>query len=451
MASNITLPLNPGISGWNAILPSRAPHDHLAQNLNADYLIIGGGFAGLSAARRLNQLEPTAKIIVLEACDIGEGPAGRNSGFMIDLPHNLASDDYLGSLEKDLEQTLINRSAIEFAKNASEEYQMPSEAIELSGKTNAAATTKGVKFNSEYADHLTKTGEEFKLLGPSEMKEMTGIDYYKNGLWTPGAAMLQPALYIQSLADGISKYSSLSIYENSPVIDLITEGVHNGEKLWKAKTKFGSVTSPKVILAVNGLVERFGYFKNKLMTIFTYASMTRKLAPDEVKSLGGKSKWGLTSADAMGSSIRRISGIGGDRILVRNRWSYNPSMEVSDSFMGSVSNSHISSFNARFQMLNKVTMEHCWGGRLCLSLNNVYAQGEVEEGVYSACCQNGLGTAKGTAIGIIAAEQASGSNESLVPNFKVEEPPKNLLPKPLMWIGVSSYVRWKELMSGKEK
>ena len=96
-------------------------------------------------------------------------------------------------------------------------------------------------------------------------------------------------------------------------------------------------------------------------------------------------------------------------------------------------------------------MEHCWGGRLCLSLNNVYAQGEVEEGVYSACCQNGLGTAKGTAIGIIAAEQASGSNESLVPNFKVEEPPKKLLPKPLMWIGVSSYVRWKELMSGKEK
>ncbi|MGE4575708.1 MAG: FAD-dependent oxidoreductase, partial [Candidatus Pseudothioglobus sp.] len=116
MASNISLPLNPGISGWNAILPSRAPHDHLAQNLNADYLIIGGGFAGLSAARRLNQLEPTAKIVVLEACDIGEGPAGRNSGFMIDLPHNLSSDDYLGSLEKDLEQTLINRSAIEFAK-----------------------------------------------------------------------------------------------------------------------------------------------------------------------------------------------------------------------------------------------------------------------------------------------------------------------------------------------
>ena len=94
-------------------------------------MIIGGGFAGLSAARRLIQIDNKAKIAVLEACEIAEGPAGRNSGFMIDLPHNLASDDYVGSLDKDREQTLINRSAIEFAKSASEEYEMPPEAIQL--------------------------------------------------------------------------------------------------------------------------------------------------------------------------------------------------------------------------------------------------------------------------------------------------------------------------------
>jgi len=160
---------------------------------------------------------------------------------------------------------------------------------------------------------------------------------------------------------------------------------------------------------------------------------------------------GITSADPMGSSIRRLSGIGGDRIMVRNRFTYDPSMEVSQSRMAAVSNSHISAFNARFPMLDKVSMEYCWGGRLCLSLNNVFAQGEVAEGIYSACCQNGLGTAKGTAIGIISAEKASGAKESLVPNFKTEEAPKKLLPKPLMWIGVNSYIRWKELGAGKEK
>ena len=136
----IKLPQNPGDTGWKEILPKRKVNPKLSDNINSDYLIIGGGFAGLSAARRLNQINKDAKITLLEACVIGEGPAGRNSGFMIDLPHNLASDDYLGSLEKDREQTLINRSAIEFAKDASQEYEMPSEAIQLVGKTNAAAS-----------------------------------------------------------------------------------------------------------------------------------------------------------------------------------------------------------------------------------------------------------------------------------------------------------------------
>ena len=86
----INLPANPGISGWKGILPPRKPHKQLDENQNADYLVIGAGFAGLSAARRLNQLQPDAKIIVLEACEVGEGPAGRNSGFMIDLPHDLS-------------------------------------------------------------------------------------------------------------------------------------------------------------------------------------------------------------------------------------------------------------------------------------------------------------------------------------------------------------------------
>ena len=449
--SKIKLPKNPGITGWKEILPKRKVNQNLTDNINADYLIIGGGFAGLSAARRLKQIDKDAKIALLEACEIGEGPAGRNSGFMIDLPHNLASDDYLGSLEKDREQTLINRSAIGFAKSASEEYEMPSETIQLVGKTNAAATKKGVNFNSEYAQHLDKTSESYKILDAQAMEDLTGINYYINGLWTPGTAMLQPALYIQKLADGISNNSNVTIYENSPVIDLVDKGSQSGQKIWKAKTKLGSISSPKIILAVNGIVERFGYFQNKLMTIFTYSSLTRKLTSDESNILGGSPEWGLTSADAMGSSVRRISGIGGDRILIRNRWSYNPSMEVSDSFMASAANSHFESFKARFPMLDKVSMEYSWGGRLCLSLNNVFAQGEVDEGIYSACCQNGLGTAKGTAIGIITAEKISGENTSLIPNFADEELPKKLMPKPLMWIGVNSYMRWKELLAGKEK
>lgn len=96
------LPRQTGAAGWNAILPPQAPLPVLDRDLTADVTIIGGGFAGLSAARRLHQLDPSLKVAVLEAGRFAESSAGRNSGFMIDLPHDLASDNYAGTgLEAD--------------------------------------------------------------------------------------------------------------------------------------------------------------------------------------------------------------------------------------------------------------------------------------------------------------------------------------------------------------
>ena len=50
------LPKNPGPAGWNRLLPPAAASQTLSGDIMADWLIIGGGFAGLSAARRLTQL-----------------------------------------------------------------------------------------------------------------------------------------------------------------------------------------------------------------------------------------------------------------------------------------------------------------------------------------------------------------------------------------------------------
>jgi len=80
LAKVTNLPIDTGVSGWDAILSEQAPAITLEENQICDFLIIGAGFAGLSAARRLVQLKPEARIIILDAKRVAEGPAGRNSG-----------------------------------------------------------------------------------------------------------------------------------------------------------------------------------------------------------------------------------------------------------------------------------------------------------------------------------------------------------------------------------
>jgi glycine/D-amino acid oxidase-like deaminating enzyme len=102
-------------------------------------------------------------------------------------------------------------------------------------------------------------------------------------------------------------------------------------------------------------------------------------------------------------------------------------------------------------MLAQVGMEHRWSGRMCLSRNDVWAIGELAENIYSACCQNGLGTTKGTIAGIVAAEMASARcSDSLIPEYIEEAAPKRLFPEPLMSLGASNYLRLREWRAGKE-
>ena len=437
------LPVDPGPAGWNAILPAPGPAPVLDAPVTADFLVIGAGFAGLAAARRLAQLHPQAHIVLLEARRIGDGPAGRNSGFMIDLPHDLASADYGGALAYDMAQTRANRAGIGFAAEMARDFGLAEEAFSRPGKINAAATDKGDRHNRAFANHLEAMGEPHEMLDAGAMRDLTGTGYYRGGLFTPGTAMIQPALFVRGVAAGL-RSGRVRIYEDTPVTSLDRDGD------WVAATPKGRVTAPGVILAVNGHANSFGFYRGRLLHVFTYASMTRPLSDAELRRLGGAPRWGLTPADPMGTTVRRVSGTGGDRIVIRNRFTCDPSMQVGAARLARICRDHDRAFAARFPMLSGVGMEYRWGGRLCLSRNGVPALGEVEEGLFSACCQNGLGTAKGTMLGMLAADMACGQGSDLLDEVLALDPPCRLPPMPLTWLGANAVMRWGEMRAGRE-
>jgi glycine/D-amino acid oxidase-like deaminating enzyme len=438
------LPRHLGQAAWGAILPPQDAPDVLNEGTTADFAVIGGGFAGLSAARRLMQLNPGARVIVLEAGRLAEGAAGRNSGFMIDLPHDLSSSDYAGS-GSDRQVIDLNRTAISFARAAAEDYGIPEAFFDPAGKVNGAASAAGDAHNRSYAAHLAELGEASEMLDAQAMRELTGSSYYRSGLYTPGTVMLQPAGYIRSLGAGL-KRDGVRICENTPVT-----GFQRAGDDWRIATEGGDVTAPKVILASNGHLESFGFARGRLMHIFLFASMTPDLDADSLKKLGGASRWGVTPSDPMGTTMRRIdTAQGGNRIITRTCARFEPGMEAAAADMARAARVQQQKFDDRFPALKGQKMELTWAGHLCLSRNGVSVMREVDDGIYAACVQNGLGTARGTLTGMGAAELASGAESAVTRTLQAEAEPDRLPPQPFAKWGANTYLRWKEWRAGGE-
>jgi glycine/D-amino acid oxidase-like deaminating enzyme len=437
-------PVHKGPAAWSAILPGQPAPLALRGDQSVDVAIIGGGFAGLAATRRLRQLDPTLKVAVLEASCLAEGASGRNSGFMIDLPHELTSDDYAGHGD-DRGMIALNRHAIAFARGAVEDYGINPAYFDPVGKVNGAATETTDALNRSYADHLTSLGEPNQRLDAQGMFDLTGSRHYVSGLYTPGTVMLQPAGFVRGFGEGL-RAAGVGIWEQTPVTAFERQG--GG---WTLTTPKGRVAAAKVILANNGHLESFGFAANRLMHVFLYASMTVDLPPDALKALGGQPRWGVTPSDPMGTTMRRIdTALGGNRIITRTCASFLPGMEASDAALKRTAAVHAQKFADRFPALRGAKQQYTWAGHLCLTRNGTSIARELEPSLYSATVCNGLGTARSTLTGICAAELAMGLQTDTTRHFTSEAEPTVLPPKPFSTIGANAFLRWKEWRASRE-
>lgn len=439
----LRIPVQKGRAGWNAILGDLPPPRRLEKDGTADFVIVGAGFAGLAAARRLTQLAPGATISILEAGRVAEGAAGRNSGFMIDLPHNLPGSEEMAA-RGERELISLNRRAQDFAEAAVEEYGIDPNFFDRAGKINGAGDSAGHDANERDKAHLDRIGEPSEMLDAGQMTEVTGSAYYRSGLYTPGTVMLQPAGFIRGMATGLVR-AGVRVFEESPVTGFARHGAG-----WTVSTPKATVQAGKLILAVNGHLESFGFARGRLMHLLLFGAMTPELSSSQIRQTGGQRRWGITPADHLGATVRRIDrGQGGNRILIRATVALRSGMVPRASDLARATHGMQVRFDARFPSLAGMSFEHVWAGHACLSRNGVAVMREIDEGVFSACVQNGLGAARGTLTGMGAAELACGASSAITKRFTAEDAPARLPPQPFREIGMNAVLRWREWMARK--
>ncbi|MBT3629302.1 MAG: FAD-binding oxidoreductase, partial [Rhodospirillaceae bacterium] len=344
MARISILPKDDRTNGWSAILPQRPITPALKGDQRADWVVIGAGYAGLAAARRLAENRPNEKVILLEAHEVGEGASGRNSGFAIDLPHNIGSS--LQELEGSHRFIRISRAAIHYLENAVQDGKIECN-WSARGKYHAAVAPSGRKNTLvPFAKELDALGEKYRWLDRDQLGKEIGTRHFHSALFTAGGYLMNPAALTRGLADNLPE--NVSLYEHTPVT---AAEFSNGVRL---TTPDGSVAAPTAILAVNGFATQFGFYKRSLLSFVSHASLTRPLTPAERTAMGGEDDWGLTPVNAISGVTMRLTQ--DQRILMRQRFRYAPSFRRPAAEVVQSRADHERLFGKRFPMLPDVLM-----------------------------------------------------------------------------------------------
>lgn len=433
------LPQDDRFNGWSAILPPRTPRPALAGDRTADWIVLGAGYAGLAAARRLAENRPGDHVALIDAGEAGENASGRNSGFAIDLPHNVGSS--LDELEGSHRFMRLARMAVGHLEDNIAAHGIACDWSK-DGKYHAAVSERGVREVLEpFARELDALGEPYEWVQQPALMRKLGSPHFTAAIYTPGGALMNPAALTRGLADSLP--ANVEVYENSPVIEA---DFRNGALL---TTPSGSLRAPKIIMTANGFTEQFGFYPRNFLHLVAHCSLTEPLDAAQREAFGVERPWGMTPANAfVGITMRYTND---HRIVIRHGLKFCPGQRVGEAEMAEVRWTHKKLFDNRFPMLTDVDLAHTWSGYVCLSGNSAPGFGPLAPHVWSAVCQNAVGVTKGTFSGILAADMACGEDNPLIADMETLGGPNTLPPRPFLDLGVRSRFAWEHWKNRHER
>lgn len=228
---------------WELSAPPAPVTTALAGNVDAEVVIVGAGYTGLSAA--LHLAAAGVSVVVLEAVEIGFGGSGRNVGLVNAglwvMPKNVI--DGLGPVHGPRILRLLG-DAPSVVFDLVGRHGMACEA-EPTGTLHCGVGKAGLASLRERERQWGRLGAPVRLLDRRETREKVGSAVYEGALLDGRAGTIQPLAYARGLATA-ALAAGAQIHTASPVASARREG-----ERWLLRTDAGSVRAAKVIVATN--------------------------------------------------------------------------------------------------------------------------------------------------------------------------------------------------------
>ena len=429
---------NDNSCGWIDYKNQRSNIKKLNKDLSCDYLIVGAGFTGLSAARKLGQIAKNKKIILVDAQLAGEGASSRNSGYLVDTTLNdgFTSDKDIYNYKK---KAQIYKLGIKAVKKFNNEYQVDCDWNEC-GKYFASSRSEDEGKAKNFSDLLKKLNFENTILYQSDLKKKLGTNFYKVGVFTNGGILLNPGKLIRAMVNALPE--NVRLFENTTLLkwNKSNENIDCSFEKNNIKTK-------KIIFCTNGFLSNLGIKKRYNFPITLTASMTRPLNEKEFKSIGEPKEWGVLPIRPMGATVRMTKD---RRILIRNTAELRNPNSMSKKELNKRIYFHRIGIEKRFPTLAKDIINSSWSGIVCRSGNSSQIFEKIDTNIFVAGCYNGSGIGVGTLFGEQIALMAEEENSEEISIIQSKKQPNWLPPQPFLNIGIFTRLLFEKIIAKSE-
>jgi gamma-glutamylputrescine oxidase len=382
-------------SYYEATVTRPAPQPALAQRLKADVCVVGGGYAGLSAALEL--AERGFDVVLLEAQRIGWGASGRNGGQVIVgfgsdgeavIERQFGRDDALRAWE-------ISVDGMQLLQQRIARYRIACDW--QAGYLSLATKPRKSDELRRWMDHVQSEYDyPLQWIPTGAVRQWVDSARFHSAVFDAGSGHLHPLKYCLGLGAAAAA-AGVRMFENSPVFT-----VDRGNKA-VVKTAQGECACDFVVLAGNVYLGEYGdevapEVSSRIMPVGTYMIATEPMAQARARA--------LMPQRCAASDTNFI--LDYFRLTADHRLLFGGG----DSYTGTTPRNLVAhirrSMLAVFPQLEDLSVVHAWGGFVDITMNMAPHFGRLGPNIYFVQGFSGHGVALAGMAGLLVAEAIAG-------------------------------------------